>query len=64
MLQINVNETSRPDLLPVLRGAGSALGVVVQAAFQLHDITDFYGGALTLEDDAAGDNYRYRKSHS
>lgn len=56
-MQVRANDTHNADLLQGLHGAGSIFGVVMEVAFQLHDVSD-YGGYVLALDDAQGSGFR------
>lgn len=44
----HVNEASEPDLFWAIRGGGGNFGVVTRFKFQLHDVSEVYGGMIIL----------------
>lgn len=49
-MQITANASHNRDVLVVLRGGGSTLGVVVEMTIKLVDVSDYYGVVVTTPD--------------
>lgn len=45
---LQIDETHHPDLFWAIRGGGGNFGVVTKFKFQLHDVSQAYGGILCL----------------
>jgi FAD/FMN-containing dehydrogenase len=51
--KVTASETENEDLFWALRGGGGNFGVVTQFEFQLHPLTEIYGGPIVFELDDA-----------
>jgi FAD/FMN-containing dehydrogenase len=51
--KVNASKTENEDLFWALRGGGGNFGVVTQFEFQLHPLTEIYGGPIVFELDDA-----------